>query len=325
MFLGPLIVLPFSTNIVPAVSAVVIGRIAGGVAHLILCLVIVPVLRREIQISTAAVGSLLRFGTWMTVSNVVGPLMVYLDRFLIGAILSIAAVAYYSTPYDMVARLWVIPTALAGVLFPAFATSAASDVDKAAILFSRAAKFVLIALFPLTLVIVAFSREGLDLWLGSEFGENSTKVLQILAIGVLINGLAHIPFALVQGFGRADLTAKLHLFEAPLYLVGVWWAIRSYGIEGAAIVWLLRVAFDTVFLFWLADQLLVSSTRVLSRGGVAMIATVCTIGISAVIPGTTFKMAYVAIALALFLATIWKLMLSSAERDMVRRVCGIRK
>ena len=47
---------------------------------------------------------LLRFGGWMTVSNIVGPLMVTLDRFLIGALISVSAVAYYATPYEVVSQ-----------------------------------------------------------------------------------------------------------------------------------------------------------------------------------------------------------------------------
>lgn len=56
-------------------------------------------------------------------------------------------------------------------------------------------------------LLVAF--EGLMLWLGSEFADNSTLVLQLLAVGVFINSLAHVPSGLEQGAGRPDLTAKL--------------------------------------------------------------------------------------------------------------------
>ncbi len=59
----------------------------------------------------------------MTVTNVVGPVMVTMDRFLIGAMISITAVAYYTTPYEMVTKLWLIPAAMVGVMFPAFSTS----------------------------------------------------------------------------------------------------------------------------------------------------------------------------------------------------------
>jgi O-antigen/teichoic acid export membrane protein len=56
-------------------------------------------MRRECSPRLALVKPLIRFGGWMTVANVINPIMVQMDRFLIGALLSTAAVAYYTTPY----------------------------------------------------------------------------------------------------------------------------------------------------------------------------------------------------------------------------------
>lgn len=56
----------------------------------------------------------------MAVSNMVSPLMVYLVRFLIGAVLTMIAVNYYAAPYEVATRLLIIPGRLVGVMFPAF-------------------------------------------------------------------------------------------------------------------------------------------------------------------------------------------------------------
>jgi O-antigen/teichoic acid export membrane protein len=82
-------------------------------------------------------------------------------------------------------------------------------------------------------------------------GVHSTRVLQILSLGVLANGLAAIPFALIQGTGRADITGKLHLLELPFYLAAVWYLTVHYGIAGTAVAWLLRVVADCILLFLL--------------------------------------------------------------------------
>ena len=154
----------------------------------------------------------------MTVTNIVGPLMVYLDRFLIGALASMTAVAYYTTPYELVTKLGIIPVALVGVLFPAFSTTFAHDRSYTTQLFSQGVKFIFLGMFPVILLIVTFANEGIYLWLGAEFAQNSSYVLQWLAAGVFINSLAQVAFAMIQGAGRPDLTAKLHLLELPFYL-----------------------------------------------------------------------------------------------------------
>jgi len=255
-FVGPLLVLPFSHKLTTVIAVLVFGRVAAWAVHALLCLNVVPGLRRKIIFSRAEIRPLLAFGGWMTVTNVVGPLMVYLDRFLIGAVLSVAAVAYYATPYEIITKLWIIPSAMVGVLFPAFASSFVVDRKRTAMLFGRAMDCVSLVLFPLTLLLITFAGEGLQLWLGAEFATNSTMVLKWLAIGVYLNSLAQVPFALIQGVGRPDLTAKLHLMELPVYLAFLWWAIHAFGIEGAAVAWTARVFVDLSALLFIAGKCL---------------------------------------------------------------------
>lgn len=62
-------------------------------------------------------GPLLSFGGWITLTSVISPLMVTFDRFVVGTLTGISAVAYYATPYEVLSRLLNIHAALAGVLF----------------------------------------------------------------------------------------------------------------------------------------------------------------------------------------------------------------
>src|SRR5258708_1439631 len=86
---------------------------------------------------------LLRMGSWVTVSNLVGPLMAYADRMLIGSLISLGAVAYYSTSYDLVTRVWVVTGALNQVLFPAFSSLVFTDAKKADELYAFGLKSIL--------------------------------------------------------------------------------------------------------------------------------------------------------------------------------------
>jgi len=108
-YLGPVLILPFSHSLVPIMAVLVLGRTVAGVAHLWACFRALPSLQRSCAFHTSSVGPLFRFGSWMTVSNIVGPLMVSFDRFLIGSMISVAAVAFYSVPYEVVTRLWLVP------------------------------------------------------------------------------------------------------------------------------------------------------------------------------------------------------------------------
>lgn len=254
-YMGPLFVLPFSHSVTPIVITLVVGRTVACAAHFWACSQALPELWCVQSFRVSLVSPLLRFGSWMTVSNIVGPLMLTFDRFVVGAMVSITAVAYYATPYEVVTKLWLIPAALIGVLFPAFA-AAGGDRDRLAFLFDCGVKYIFIALFPMTLGLIAFAPEILRSWLGSDFAQQSTTVVRLLAVAVFLNGLANVPFAHLQSVGRADLTAKLHLCELPIYMGALFVLVKFLGIRGAAIAWLVRVVMDTAILFFLSRRAL---------------------------------------------------------------------
>ena len=264
-YTAPLLVLPFSKKLVPVISVLIAARFLTWVTYLILCLRTWPDLGRKITVAGAPVGRMFRFGGWMTLTNIIGPIMVNLDRFLIGALISITAVTYYVTPYEAVTKLWIIPSALSAVLFPAFSTVLAQNRQRAAFLFERGIKYTFLSLLPIVLGCLALGHLALRLWLGATFAEVCTPVLQLLVCGVFINSLAQIAFCQIQGAGRPDLTARAHLVELPFYLAIFWFLTRHYGIEGAAVAWALRTTVDAIVMFWLSGVLVPETIPAIRR------------------------------------------------------------
>jgi len=313
-FLGPLAVLPFSKSLDSIVMILLIGRITGTYIYYHFCVKVVPSIRDNISVDKSVVGLLLSYGGWMTVSNVIGPMMVYLDRFLIGSVLTMTAVSYYVAPYEVVTKLWMIPVGLIGVLFPAFSTMLSSDRDKAALYFQRAINIIFYFMFPVFLFVNMFSYEGIELWLGSEFAEHSTVVMQWLSIGVFLNCVGRVPFILVQSAGRPDLAAKLFLIELPLYLICLWYALNHFGIEGAAIVWALRVLIDTVAFFFLSGKIfpeVLAVSRILT--GKLLVASLALLLVT-FIHGMILKLALLLILFPIFLFIAWNYGLSLGDR-----------
>ncbi len=318
-YAGPLLVLPFSKSLLAVVAVLLAGRVVAWGAHFTVCLRVIPSLRHRIYLQRAAVAPLLRFGSWLTVSNVVGPLMVSLDRFMIGSLLSVSAVAYYTTPYEVVTKFWLIPGALLGVLFPAFSTSFAQDRSRTASLYARSVKYLLLSLFPLILLVFVLAGDGLKLWLGAEFALHSSRVLQWLAVGVFINCLAAAPFAVVQSAGRPDLTAIIHLVELPVYLVALFWLIKLRGIEGAAIAWTGRVAIDALVLFVFAERLLPMQHSVRSQMLLLFGGTLSAFAIASMLHGWEVKGLFVLSTILGFVLISWFLVLSPEERAMAQQ------
>lgn len=175
--------------------------------------------------------------------------MVNIDRFLVGSILSMAAVTFYTTPYEVVTKILIIPSALSAVIFPAFSATFIKNEEKALKIFEKSVKYLFIILFPIIFITTIFASEGLGFWLGKDFINQSSKVSQVLLIGILLNGMAHIPFTLIQAAGRPDLTAKFHLIELPVFLFLVWYLTKNFGIIGTSTAWTIRVLIDCFLLF----------------------------------------------------------------------------
>ena len=247
-FIAPLISLQFTTSLVWATVALLGARLLAfgafyAAAAAIRCEMMQPTMpvRRQMPL-------LFQFGGWLTVTNIVGPVMVYFDRFFIGAAMSMTAVAYYAAPYSVLSRVQVLPTSILGVLFPALASVIASDRTRLPRLYRKAVNALVLLMIPVMSGFFLLGPEALELWLGEEFRTAATPVVHWLALGWLINALARPASTVLQSAGRPDLTAKTHVLELIPYLLTLWLLIENFGIAGAAAAWFLRVLVDTLIL-----------------------------------------------------------------------------
>jgi len=247
---GPVAVLPWSTSLVPVLAVLGGARSAGFFAYLFLC-------GREAswrRPRRAAAREALFLGGWMTVHNLLSPLLLYFDRFVIGSLLSLAAVAHYAGTFEVISRLGLIPAAILAVLFPAFSSALATNPREARPFYRRSLLILSAGLLPICLGIGIFARPALALWLGEDFAAASFRAAQILALGAFIHGVAQVPSTLLHAAGRPDLTAKLQLLEIPLYAAILFPMIRVYGIEGAAAAFVLRGSVECAALAWMARR-----------------------------------------------------------------------
>jgi O-antigen/teichoic acid export membrane protein len=239
-YLGPLAVLPFADSLVAVIGVLVLCRLAMTVAYARIALAAMPALRHA-RIVPSAIGPLLRFGGWLTVSNLTWPALLYLDRFVIAATISAAATAWYATPFDLILRFSIIPIAVMQSGFPAIASAYRSDPPAAARLFRLGSLAVAASVLPAALIVTLAAQPLLRLWLGAEFAGHAAPVLRLLGVGVLFLCLDNVPTGLLDAIGRPETNARLALASLILYAPLLAGLIALFGIEGAALAWTLRV------------------------------------------------------------------------------------
>ncbi|MBE9521114.1 MAG: flippase [Proteobacteria bacterium] len=245
-FGAPLATAQFTTDLAWATAILLGVRLGACVTYFIAAASVCPELKRPQWAHKQYIRPLFHFGGWITVSNVIGPLMTYFDRFLIGSLLTMTAVAYYVTPYEVLSRVQMVPGAIMPVVFPALALAIVADRQRLVSLYKQAGQALFFLVLPVVTVFFLLGPEGLQYWVGEDFRLAAAPVVHWIALGWLVNTLALMPFTLLQSAGRPDLTAKVHLLELVPYALLLWALTLQFGIAGTAAAWFLRVLADTV-------------------------------------------------------------------------------
>jgi O-antigen/teichoic acid export membrane protein len=304
------------------VLMLLVMRLVTTVLYWRLCVAEYPFLGRP-AFSASALGQVVRFGGWLVVSSAASSLFGYLERFLIPALLSVAALAYYAAPFELTTRLTVLPACIAPTLFPFFSYHGSKDRAAVADASLRALKFLLFLLTPVVSILVFFAYPILLLWLGRAFAEKGSVVLQLLAVGFLLNCLASVPLNSVQGLGKPNWKAMLDVAALPVYAGTCWILISRMGIDGAALAKLIVTVIDVISLFWFAWRLnalpsMGLSARALSRGlavcgGLALLVYVVRM-LSAALPYVALMLAGVLLA---YCVALWTLAVDEKEKKVL--------
>lgn len=246
----PVLLCWYEKSLFFAVLGLFVGRIITLLLSFSFCSNIV--LKSGIYFYKNTFKRLLIFGSWLTVSNIISPIMVYFDRFIIAHILGGAKVALYSAPSEGIMRVTNVPLALARALFPKIAFC--KDKEERNRLEKHSYILINLVCLPIMIVGILFAQPLMRLWMGDEFGGVDAIVLQILLVGFYVNSMAVIPFSLLQANGNAKTTALVHLLEIVPYIFILFYMTYCYGIIGSAITWSLRMLIDFIILFILSKN-----------------------------------------------------------------------
>lgn len=255
-YILPLLVLWFTPDLAVIVAVIAATRVGVLASYAWLALTAVKPAAATSPTASSMIPALLRFGGWLSVTNFIAPIMVSLDRFLIGAFVSTAAIAYYATPYEVITKLWIFSAGLLGVLLPVFSALSVDRAEHIRKLMRQATRILLAVVAPIIGLVLALGGDLLQLWVGGEFRQHSTWVVYWIAIGMLFNVVAQVPLTALHGIGRTDVTAKILCAELVVYSAIAWVLVNKYGINGVAFAWALRAFFDALLLFVAGDRIL---------------------------------------------------------------------
>lgn len=203
-----------------------------------------------------ALQALYRFGGWITVSNLVTPLLDYLDRFALSVIGGASSLAYYAAPADGVQKMQSLPGAVARALFPLLSVRQGHDQCK---LIMRALSIQALIGVGAAVVLIGLGDQIIAVWLGADYVEASSSVLKVLAIGFAFNAIAWVPQTALQALGFAKATAFVSLSQVLPYVLLLVGLTSAFGLVGTASAWAIRAFVDLCSLGWVYRRVMASS------------------------------------------------------------------
>ena len=203
--------------------------------------------RHFVRVAAADLRTVARYCGWMSVSNLLGGALGYLDRIALAVFAPLAAAAHYSAPFELVSRLLVVPGSITTALFPKIA-AARGRPDAVRAHVRDAYRLCALAMLPLCLAATVLAHTLMSAWMGRGFADASADVLRWVGGGLFANAMAQVPLAAMQAAGRPRGAARVHLLEVVPSALLFALLVRAHGATGAAIAWSIRAGADWLLL-----------------------------------------------------------------------------
>lgn len=297
------------------IGAAVLARAISSVPLFFACRRVVPLTGLP-RVDWQKSRELFSFGGWITISGLLTPLMATMDRLLVGAMRGAQAVTYYTVPCNFATKFSMVPASLSRTLFPRFSMQSTAERQELARSSVLALTAVLTCAIAVTIPAVdPFFRA----WVGPELAARSSHIGELLLVGIWVNSLSWVPSAELQAIGRPDLVAKFHAIEFVPFLLALWLGLKYGGVEGAALVWVLRVILDTSLLMHATGLLRATRVPLVTAFSIPMAAAVL-VRFAGEGLGTRGALAFVVLGMGLAWTAIFARNSVPAVRHVFRRL-----
>jgi O-antigen/teichoic acid export membrane protein len=292
----------------------------AAVASLVLAMRLQPALRHP-RVDKAILRQLLGYGGALTVAGLAAIPISTAERFFLASDHSTVQLAYYAVAATLATTLNVLPEQLVGPLVPGLVRlEAKGRLEEHRALYRKSLVGLFLVLTPVAVMLAFLAHPFLSLWAGPQYGLHSTGPFLVIICGVWLNCLQWVPYAYLLSSGRTKIIAYVQVAEVAPYLVGAWVLTSKFGAIGAALIWSVAFAVDSIVFFtvvWRVAKLPFSplSERRLRAIG-ALVAFGCAAAAAATVShGLAIRIAWSVGLSALYAMTVWRLVLTARERQ----------
>ena len=189
-----------------------------------------------------------RFAAGMSGISISAIILTQLDKVILSKMLSLEMFGYYTlagVASSVVPFLLVSP--VFNALFPRFTSLVATNDDTALkILYHQGSQLMAVLVLPVAMVLAFFSFDILLLWTRStKTAEMASPIVSVLVIGMALNALMTLPYALQLSHGWTSIGLRINTFLIITLVPAIYFMATHYGAVGAASVW---VALNSIYM-----------------------------------------------------------------------------
>lgn len=245
------------------------------------------------------------------------------DRIVIGIILSIRWVTFFSIPLTLIHYLKTIPMSLTGTLMPVFSNLESrklhSEIRARVVKYSR--YLAAIVLFS-GLGVLIQGTPFIAIWMGPSYAERGEMVLVFLSLSYILLSLVPCSERLLMGTGNQGILLCVAIVHAPLRLGLSIFLVHVMGIAGVALADFVCEAGARVYLLVRVSRYLEMSVKDHLQQTLLRPFVVCAIAASVLWGTKTIAyphtylglMIQVALACAVFFPLVYLVVLTREER-----------
>ena len=184
------------------------------------------------------------FGFWLLVQRIMNWIQFNAHTIIIGMLISVSMVGYYSVPYSLATKIGLIGAGIAPVIFPAASLFDGVSQEKTKRLFHASLKYMMVLYGLGCLLLLVFAKEILILWVGNDFIK-SVFVTQLLAVSIFLGGISWI-FSIFIQINNPRFLSLFSSITVPCYLFVLWFLTKKFSFNGCGYAWLFLSITGTV-------------------------------------------------------------------------------
>lgn len=237
------------------VWSLVIGQLAGIWVQTALSWVVVPWRPDIRQANLGVIRDLLRYGRYVSATNVVNLANNTADNVVVGRLLGTATLGVYAVAFRLADFPNTVIAHIVGrVMFPVYALLQAERARFRRAYIQNLQRIAVLAL-PVSVTLLVVAEPIVNGLLGQKW-EAAVTPLRILAVYGLVKSFTAPAGEVFKGAGRPELGLAVGALQIAVLIPALIWLVRSHGIAGAAVAMLIAIVVSGAARFVLAQRLL---------------------------------------------------------------------